>query len=70
MTKDEAKKIFREGYLAMDKNKSWAWYVTKPVKVGFSWYPNGGCDEEDYYAILQNIDPVDDWENSLTECGL
>lgn len=69
MTKDEAKKIFQEGCLAMDKNKTWAWYIVEPVKVGDWWYANGDCDEEDHYAILQNIDPVDDWENSLTECG-
>ena len=70
MTKDEAMKIFKSGYLAMDKNKTWAWYIVEPVKDDLCWYANGDCNEDDHYAILQNIDPVDDWENSLTECGL
>jgi len=70
MTKDEAKKIFQEGYLAMDKNKTWAWYIVEPFKGERSWFADGGCNEEDHYALLQNIDPVDDWEDSLTECGL
>ena len=70
MTKDEAKKIFKRGYLAMDKNKRWAWYVVKPVKSVICWYANGDCIEDDICVYLQNIDPVDDWEDSLTECGL
>lgn len=70
MTKDEAKKIFRSGYLAMDKNKRWAWYIVEPYKDGYCWYANGDCSEDDHYALLQNIDPVDNWEESLTECGI
>ena len=69
MTKDKAKKIFRSGYLAMDKNKRWAWFIVEPFKDGPCWFANRDCSEDNHYALLQNIDPVDDWENSLTECG-
>ena len=69
MTKDEAKKIFREGYLAMDINRRWHWFCAKPFGDEGYWFPNGQCKEEDSYAPLKNIAPVDDWKSSLTRCG-
>ena len=70
MNVNEAKTIFKNGYLAMDKNKRWHWYAVKPFQATGCWIANGQCKEEDSFARLQNIDPVDDWKESLTVCGV
>ena len=56
----------RPGWVAMDKNENWLWYISKPELQEYEWYPKNLC-----YTSLEcfNISPVDDWTQSLMETG-
>ena len=64
MKLNEAKTIFKNGYLAMDKNKHWHWFSVRPFQAMGCWISKG-----ERFARLTNIEPVDDWKESLTVCG-
>lgn len=60
--------LLKKGYVAMDKNGGWHWYKEKPYieKYYYSW--NSGSPVS--FIGCFNIKPAENWETSLTECGL
>ena len=60
------KPLLKKGYVAMDKDGYWYWYDEKPYARQSSWGYNSLCEHLDVF----NIKPVENWENSLMECGL
>ena len=58
--------LMKKGWVAMDKDWAWCWYEEKPQIHRELWNNNS------YYIFLScfNIKPVENWENSLMECGL
>lgn len=60
--------LLRPGFVAMDEDKSWYWYIRKPtssltLKV---W----GGRRPIKLSFLFNIAPYDgNWQDSLMECG-
>lgn len=72
MTIDEFKKNIaphmRKGWVAMDKNNSWYWYSKKPVqKEDNRWVSN--INNTAYLSLGFDIEPVNDWTESLIEVG-
>lgn len=72
MTIDEFKKniapFMRKGYVAMDNDYSYFWYNTKP-RIDIEkeeWNYNDTCSGLSY---IFNIEPVEDWTQSLIEVG-
>lgn len=61
------KPLLRKGYVAMDKSGDWYWYEKTPRKTSASWEFG-----DFHYRILSgfNIKPVENWKESLMECGL
>lgn len=74
MTIDEFKKniapFMRKGYVAMDKDKRYWWFIRKPRKLKYSWCLRALIGN-DLYCIsrLFNIEPVENWTKSLIEVG-
>ena len=62
------KPFLKKGWVAMDKNGDWHWYKEKPYieKYYYSW--NSGSPV--CFIGGFNIKPVENWEESLQECGL
>ena len=60
--------LLKKGWVAMDKNGSWHWYKEKPYieKYYYSW--NSGSPV--CFIGGFNIKPVENWMDSLQECGL
>ena len=60
--------LLKKGWVAMDKNGNWHWYMEKPYieKFYFSW--NSGSPVSFIGGF--KIKPAEDWETSLQECGL
>ena len=60
--------LLKKGWVAMDKNGSWHWYKEKPYieKYYYSW--NSGSPV--CFIGGFNIKLVENWEESLQECGL
>ncbi len=59
--------LLRPGFVAMDKDGTWYWFRRKPRIRDVFW----AAHPEDYRTDLDMflIDPVDDWKDSLMECG-
>lgn len=59
--------LLRKGWVAMDKDGTWYWYEKKP-SISYSDWGVGLF----LFRTLEgfNIKPAENWENSLTECGL
>lgn len=57
--------LLKKGWVAMDKDGTWRWYDKKPYIFHSSWK---------YVSLSRldvfNIKPVENWEESLRECGL
>ena len=58
--------LLKKGYVAMDKDGSWCWYEEKPKRRSDVWT----AEKPDFYLSAFNIKPVENWEESLQECGL
>ncbi len=63
--------LLRQGFVAMDKDKSWYWYANEPeidIDSYTRWIVNSGP-----YINLSDLFDIapfeDDWEYSLMECG-
>lgn len=58
--------LLKKGWVAMDKDGAWCWYEEKPQIHRDLWSNNS------FYIFLScfNIKPVENWEDSLMECGL
>ena len=58
--------LLKKGWVAMDKDRSWYWYKEKP-QINLDLWKNNSS-----YIFLScfNIKPVENWEESLQECGL
>lgn len=62
------KPLLRKGWVAMDRNKRWYWYSSKPNIDLFLEMWKG--KPETYHIGGFNIEPAKNWKNSLMECGL
>lgn len=60
--------LLKKGWVAMARNKRWYWYSSKPNIDLFLEMWKGG--PETYHIGGFNIKSVEDWKNSLMECGL
>lgn len=74
MTIDEFKEkvapYMKKGYVAMDEDKIFWWYKNKPDSFKFSWNAEVMTDDDIcYLPRLFNIEPVEDWTQSLIEVG-
>lgn len=74
MTIDEFKKniapYMKKGYVAMDQDRKYWWYNRKPRKVKYKWNPRNLIGNDCYcLSELFNIEPVEDWTQSLIEVG-
>lgn len=58
--------LLKKGWVAMDYNKNWYWYEVKPIHDSDVWM----AGKPAFYLSAFNIKPADNWEESLTECGL
>lgn len=60
--------LLKNGWVAMDKNKDWWWYETKPSQKNCDWlnYEYADCCE---LSSCLNIEPVENWTKSLMRCG-
>lgn len=67
MTIDELKKniapYMRKGWVAMDKDGCWSFYEGKPSMNYDYW------GRIDYVELPFDIEPVDNWKESLIEVG-
>lgn len=59
--------LMKKGWVAMDKNGNWYWYSERPELRDRHWSFGGG---NGFNLSCFNIKPAENWENSLTECGL
>lgn len=64
----------RDGYIAMDKNGDWRWFIRKPYIPASIQFPNGwSMRRPSPYNIkplgMFIIDPVDDWTQFLRKVG-
>lgn len=55
------------GWVAMDRDKTWYWFLSKPSEDREIWGSMNNC-----YSRLCcfNISPVDDWKKSLRKIGV
>ena len=60
------KPLLPKGWIAMDKYGNWCWYLKEPTKDTFYWRLGGHTGNLSFF----NIKPVENWEDSLMECGL
>ena len=60
------KPLLRKGYVAMDKDGGWYWYDEKPYICWSLWRYTSLYTRLDIF----NIKPVENWKDSLMECGL
>lgn len=58
--------LLKKGYVAMDEGGCWYWYEDKPEKRLIEWVAKKPCA----YMFAFNLKPAENWEDSLTECGL
>ena len=58
--------FMKKGWVAMDYNKNWCWYEVKPERRSAVWT----AEKPAFYLSAFNIKPAENWEDSLTECGL
>lgn len=61
------KPFLKKGWVAMDKDGDWYWYDKKPYALNwFVWRYTST-----YIPLSSfNIKPVENWKESLQECGL
>lgn len=60
--------LLPKGWVAMDALGLWCWYYKKPDRDTREWINNSVIPSERLSAF--NLKRVEDWKNSLTECGL
>lgn len=60
--------LLRKGWVAMDRNKRWYWYSSKPNIDLFLEMWKGGPLTSHIGGF--NLKPAENWETSLMECGL
>ena len=55
--------FIREGWVAMDMDKSWIWFADKPIinSKMTMWFSTGYCCR----LSACNIEPAEDWTQSL-----
>ena len=58
--------LLKKGWVAMDKNGDWHWYAKKPKQGSGEWIATGFITS--FHAF--NLKTAENWESSLTECGL
>lgn len=60
----------KDGWVAMDEDGSWCWYVDKPIRdeLLLQWLPEGDCIYEELGGVF-DIAPADDWTKSLIKVG-
>ena len=60
--------LLSKGWVAMDKDGRWHWYMEKPYieKFYHSWYSGMPIS----FMGGFNLKPAENWETSLMECGL
>ena len=58
--------LLKKGYVAMDKCGNWYWYEIKPIHDSDVWMSGKPA----FYLSAFNIKPVENWEESLQECGI
>lgn len=58
--------LLKKGYVAMDKDGDWYWCEKKPRICVDLWLNGSICK----LLVGFNIKPVENWEDSLMECGL
>ena len=58
--------LMKKGWVAMDKDGGWYWYDEKPYICWSLWRYTSLYTRLDIF----NIKPVENWEDSLMECGL
>ena len=59
--------LLRKGWVAMDMNGDWYWYSEKPVLRDMHWSLEKG---DGFKLSCFKLKPAENWEDSLTECGL
>ena len=74
MTIDEFKKniapYMRKGYVSMDKDETWWWYMNKPRNLKVCWDAETKTENDIcFLAKLFKIEPVEGWTKSLIEVG-
>ena len=74
MTIDEFKEkvapYMNKGFVAMDKDNTWWWYKNKPIRFRVYWRFKPETENKTcFLAKLFNIEPVEDWTQSLIEVG-
>lgn len=66
ITIDELLPLLKSGWVAMDYNRSWWFYNTKPIKCSSAWFGSKRIAEGDKLSYSFNIAPFDgDWKDSL-----
>lgn len=60
--------LLKKGWVAMDKNNRWCWYMEKPYIEKFYFCWNTGSPAACIGGF--NIKPAENWETSLLECGI
>lgn len=60
--------LLKKGWVAMDKNNRWCWYMEKPYIEKFYFCWNTGSPAACIGGF--NIKPAENWETSLMECGI
>lgn len=62
--------LLRKGWVAMDKDKIWYWYERKPWLEDDSQNFWSSYDNEGSFSLEAfDIEPAEDWKNSLIETG-
>lgn len=61
--------LLKDGWVAVDKDGTWGWYVTKPTKEDIYWYWGDAGYKCVVLSDIFNLEPADDWEKSLMRCG-
>lgn len=59
--------ILIHGYVAMDKNGSWVWFLVKPTIKGNMWFTDN-CDNFVVLSDCFKIKLINDWTKSLRRC--
>lgn len=63
-----------DGYIAMDKNGDWRWFIRKPyipasIKYPSSWFMRRSSPYNIKFLGMFIIARVDDWQQSLRKVG-
>ena len=61
--------LLKPGFVTQDKNGDIYWHEEEPYISGCVWLSHGACESFKDFGCLQDIEPAEDWKQSLIKVG-